>query len=600
MAESKRTFQSAKMDKDIDDRILPAGTYRDALNVSVDFSEDANVGALENLKGNELLANQNILGLSAASNPNAEVIGSIAHPEENKIYYFVTGDNTDGIFEYDFSSPTPTVNTVIVDSLTEVPEVTTVFKFEDAFVTASISQSGVISVASRSGVANAITQTQAPNNTGSAISVTIQVRVRVPAGYSNYNNYVQGPVTVFQPSVTAPSPTTTFSSNVASTTATLNGKINRNNVGVTTVGFNWGYNTAGTALTASELQTVGPTGGTTVSTVSQNHGTVDFKSDVTLLPSSKLISFIAFATNSVGTEYGDVKTFNTAAVIAPTYNTLPDDKLFIFPTIAGESTNHHATYYPGYGDFEKADGNFYFAVVASKQSGLYADYADLRNEASLLSNTGPATLTFLNSSSSTPNNWAKTRSEYVTATTPGMYTITASKAGLTSNSIQIRKGSPSNAVFTSTFNLNFSKTGTGAVPAVAVFDHNLITALHYNSSPSVPLASFKIGPFEQSHGNGAIIIPIANDTSVPNSAINTSSFVGFDPTKLSVSITGKTEGVDYNYYISKEAMSIWGSNGLGYVMPAIVIEADPYTLNTNQFGFTANLDSHTLNITYNY
>ena len=94
MAESKRTFQSAKMDKDIDDRILPAGTYRDALNVSVDFSEDANVGALENLKGNELLANQNILGLSAASNPNAEVIGSIAHPEENKIYYFVTGDNT--------------------------------------------------------------------------------------------------------------------------------------------------------------------------------------------------------------------------------------------------------------------------------------------------------------------------------------------------------------------------------------------------------------------------------------------------------------------------------------------------------------------------
>ena len=28
MAESKRTFQSAKMDKNIDDRILPAGTYR--------------------------------------------------------------------------------------------------------------------------------------------------------------------------------------------------------------------------------------------------------------------------------------------------------------------------------------------------------------------------------------------------------------------------------------------------------------------------------------------------------------------------------------------------------------------------------------------
>ena len=370
-------------------------------------------------------------------------------------------------------------------------------------------------------------------------------------------------------------------------------------MGVTTVGFNWGYNTAGTALTASELQTVGPTGGTTVSTVSQNHGTVDFKSDVTLLPSSKLISFIAFATNSVGTEYGDVKTFNTATVIAPTYNTLPDDKLFIFPTICDETTNQLGPYYPGYGDFEKADGNFYFAVVASKQSGLFADYTDLTNETSLLSNTGPATLTFANAGPNYPTNYAKTRSEYVTATTTGMYTITASKAGLTSNSIQIKKGTVSNAVYTSTFNLNFSKTGTGAVPAVAVFDHNTSGSLHWNASP-LPLASFKIGPFEQSHGNGAIIIPIANDTNVPLATATTSSFTGFDPTKLDVSITGKTEGVDYNYYISEEAMSIWGSNALSSVIPAIVIEADPYTLNTNQFGFTANLDSHTLNITYNY
>ena len=43
MAESKRTFQSAKMDKDVDDRVLKPGNYRDALNVSVDFSEDGNV-----------------------------------------------------------------------------------------------------------------------------------------------------------------------------------------------------------------------------------------------------------------------------------------------------------------------------------------------------------------------------------------------------------------------------------------------------------------------------------------------------------------------------------------------------------------------------
>lgn len=598
MAESKRTFQSAKMDKDIDDRILPKGTYRDALNVSVDFSEDANVGALENLKGNELLANQNILGLSAASNPNAEVIGSIAHPEENKIYYFVTGDNTDGIFEYDFSSPTPTVNTVIVDSLIEVPEVTTPFTFEDAFVTASISQSGIISVASRAGRVNAITQTQPTNNTGSAINVTIQTRVRVPAGYSNYNDYVQGPVTASQPSITAPSPTTTFSSNVAGTTASLNGKINRNNVGVTTVGFNWGYNTAGTALTASELQTVGPSGGTTVLSVSQAHGTVNFKSDVTSLPNSKLISFIAFATNSVGTEYGDVKTFTTAVVVAPTYNTLPNNKLFIFPAVVDEATNQLGPYYPGYGDFEKADGNLYFTVTASNQSGLYADYTDIKNETGLLSNVGPTTLTFTNAGPNYPTNYAKTRSEYASPSTPGFYRVTASKTGFTSSGVQIKYGSPSNAVRTSNFTLNFAKTGTGAVPAVAVFDHNTNGSLHWNASP-LPLATFKIGPHETGYGSGAIMIPIANDTNVALATSTTSSFVGFDPTKLSVSITGKTEGLDYDYYIAKEAMSVWGSNALGGVCPAVIIEADPEVLN-NRTGFAGSTLTHTLNITYNY
>lgn len=102
------------MNKDIDDRILPAGQYRDALNISVDTSEDANVGVIENLKGNELISNQDINGLSSSSNPNAKVIGSYAHPEENKIYYFVTGDQSDGIFEYDADNDE--INTIIIET----------------------------------------------------------------------------------------------------------------------------------------------------------------------------------------------------------------------------------------------------------------------------------------------------------------------------------------------------------------------------------------------------------------------------------------------------------------------------------------------------
>jgi len=592
MAESKRTFQSAKMDKDIDDRILPAGTYRDALNVSVDFSEDANVGALENLKGNELLANQDILGLSAATNPNAKVIGSITHPEEQRIYYFVTGDKTDGIFEYD--AVTGAISTVIVDSSEESVTAQTVFTFENAGVSASISQSGLISVFSQLGTASSVSADKSPNTTGNAIQQSVQVRVKVPSGFANYNDFVVGSVSAVQPTVSAPSPTTSNAINVTSTTATLVGKLNRNTSGVTTVGFLWGYNTGGTALTLAELQ-AGTAGNNTVSTETVTSVASTFTKDITGLPNNKIVSFAAQATNTVGTAQGEVKTFtSSAAAPAPSYNRLPENKLFIFPTIGDESVTVNSVYYPGYGDFEKPNNNFYFVVVASKQSGLYADYDDLRNETGLLSNTGPATLTFNNSSASNPNNFSKTRSEYVTPSTTGMYTITASKTGLTSNSIQIKKGTPSNAVFTSNFTLNFAKTGTGAAPAVAVYDSTSSTALHYNASP-IPLASFKIGPFEQSHGNGAIIIPIANVTNVAIAPATTSSFTGFDPTKLDVSIAGKTEGADYNYYIAKEAMSVWGSGVLSYAIPAVVIEADPYVLN----GAT-NTATHTLNITYNY
>ena len=54
--EIKNTFLKSKMNKDLDDRILPNGEYRDARNISVGRSEDNDVGALENVIGNLLMA----------------------------------------------------------------------------------------------------------------------------------------------------------------------------------------------------------------------------------------------------------------------------------------------------------------------------------------------------------------------------------------------------------------------------------------------------------------------------------------------------------------------------------------------------------------
>ena len=176
MAESKRTFQGAKMNKDIEEKILKPGEYRDALNISVDFSEDGNIGSIENLKGNFLINNQDILGLSSTSNPNAEVIGSFPHPEENKIYYFVTGDKIDGIFEYDVVANS--VNTVILDSSQEEVSTKTTFTFSQAGVSAAVSQNGQIQVSANDGTPTSLTPKFDANETGLAITQSVTVKVK--------------------------------------------------------------------------------------------------------------------------------------------------------------------------------------------------------------------------------------------------------------------------------------------------------------------------------------------------------------------------------------------------------------------------------------
>ena len=53
MPEIKNTFTGGRMNKDLDERLVTPGEYRDALNVSIGRSEGSDIGALENLKGNE-------------------------------------------------------------------------------------------------------------------------------------------------------------------------------------------------------------------------------------------------------------------------------------------------------------------------------------------------------------------------------------------------------------------------------------------------------------------------------------------------------------------------------------------------------------------
>jgi hypothetical protein len=86
MAEVRNTFIKSKMNKDLDARILPAGEYRDAVNVTVSTSEGADVGALENILGNKLLPNFGISG----SDIGVELIGVKEEPGKNRVFAFFT------------------------------------------------------------------------------------------------------------------------------------------------------------------------------------------------------------------------------------------------------------------------------------------------------------------------------------------------------------------------------------------------------------------------------------------------------------------------------------------------------------------------------
>ena len=112
MGELKHGFGAAKMNKDADERIVPNGEYRDALNIEISTSEDSNVGTMQTLLGNSNITNSQITALISS---NARCVGSIADEKNNNLYYFISDPNnfTDYIFQY--NSDTDTLLPIVVD-----------------------------------------------------------------------------------------------------------------------------------------------------------------------------------------------------------------------------------------------------------------------------------------------------------------------------------------------------------------------------------------------------------------------------------------------------------------------------------------------------
>ena len=104
MPEIKKQFNGGRMNRDLDDRLVPNGEYREALNINVGKSESADMGAIENLLGNIQVASSGIT--------DGSCIGSYRSNGDDRIYFYVTSNDsydgsnegTHGIFSYDQSS----------------------------------------------------------------------------------------------------------------------------------------------------------------------------------------------------------------------------------------------------------------------------------------------------------------------------------------------------------------------------------------------------------------------------------------------------------------------------------------------------------------
>ena len=85
MAEIKNTFTAGKMNKDLDERLVPKGEYTDAWNVQVRTSNGGSVGVVHNMLGNEVTLENPYSGTEGEQRS----IGSVVDEVNNCIYFLI-------------------------------------------------------------------------------------------------------------------------------------------------------------------------------------------------------------------------------------------------------------------------------------------------------------------------------------------------------------------------------------------------------------------------------------------------------------------------------------------------------------------------------
>ena len=100
MPEIKQNFTRGKMNKDLDERLIPKGEYREAQNIHITESEGSDVGAIENVLGNikatgVIAPDLTGSGDSLLTGSGYEVIGYCQDLRNKRVVFFITNFASD-------------------------------------------------------------------------------------------------------------------------------------------------------------------------------------------------------------------------------------------------------------------------------------------------------------------------------------------------------------------------------------------------------------------------------------------------------------------------------------------------------------------------
>lgn len=107
MSITRRNFAKGVMNKDIEDRLLPDGMFRDALNINVSVSEGSEAGAVQNSLSNKILTDINF-------GTDIFTTGYYADEFRDKLYWLVKSST--GCYLMEWDDPSQTVAFVLADT----------------------------------------------------------------------------------------------------------------------------------------------------------------------------------------------------------------------------------------------------------------------------------------------------------------------------------------------------------------------------------------------------------------------------------------------------------------------------------------------------